>query len=128
MELISRKSQKTEITVNINLYEKGKSTIDTTIPFLDHMLEAFSKHGLIDLKVSAKGDTHIDQHHLLEDLGLVLGQTIKKSLGDKKGIARAGFFGFPMDESLGLVAIDLSGRPFLVYKAPFKTEVAHFCL
>jgi imidazoleglycerol-phosphate dehydratase len=86
------------------------------------MLEIFSKHGLFDLEIKARGDISIDQHHTVEDLGMLLGKAFKESLGDKKGINRAGFFAFPMDDSLGIVAIDLSGRPYLVFKAKLNKE------
>ena len=118
-----RKTTETDINVSVNLDGQGKYDVKTTIPFLDHMLELFSKHSLIDLKIRAKGDTHIDDHHLVEDLGITLGLAITDALGDKKGIQRYGFFLLPMDESLSYVAIDLSGRAWIEYEAPgFKKD------
>lgn len=119
-----RKSFETDIKINLNLDGKGNSKISTTIDFLDHMLTGFAKHGAFDLEISAKGDTEIDQHHLQEDLGMLLGKAFKDAIGDKKGINRAGFFAFPMDESLSIVSVDLSGRPYLVYKTEFKRQFA----
>ena len=118
-----RASEETDITVNVNVEGVGKAVVAVPSAFLKHMLEGFAKHGGFDLTITAKGDTHIDQHHTLEDLGMVLGSTFRKALGEKKGINRAGFFAFPMDEALGLVAIDLSGRPYLIFKADFKRQM-----
>lgn len=112
---VQRKTKETDISIEINLDGKGNASIDTSIPFLDHMLNLFSFHGLFDLKVAAKGDIEIDYHHLMEDLGITMGEAIKKALGDKKGIKRYGEATIPMDESLAQVVIDLSGRPYLVY-------------
>jgi imidazoleglycerol-phosphate dehydratase len=100
----------------MNLDGKGNYDIKTSIPFLDHMLNLFSFHGLMDLKVRAKGDIEIDYHHLMEDLGIAIGEALKKALGEKKGIKRYGAATIPMDESLARVVIDLSGRPYLIYK------------
>ncbi len=113
---IERKTKETNIKININLDGKGNYKIKTSIPFLDHMLSLMAKHGHIDLNIQAKGDTDIDNHHLMEDLGIVLGDAIKKALGNKMQIRRYGEAITPMDESLAQVALDLSGRPFLVYK------------
>lgn len=113
---VERKTRETDITVEINIDGKGSSEIDTSIPFLDHMLNLFSFHGMIDLKIKAKGDIQIDYHHLMEDLGITIGEAFKNALGDKKGIRRYGEATIPMDESLAQVVIDLSGRPYLVYK------------
>ncbi len=113
---IERKTKETDITVSINLDGKGRYTIDTSIPFLDHMLGLLSFHGQIDMDIKASGDIEIDYHHLMEDLGIVLGEALKKALGDKSGIKRYGSSSIPMDESLAQVVIDLSGRPYLVYK------------
>ena len=113
---VERKTKETNIKANINLDGKGTYKVSTTIPFVDHMLSLMSKHGHLDLTVEAKGDIDVDYHHLIEDLGIVLGEAIKKSLGKKEGIRRYGESLTPMDESLAQVAIDLSGRPFLVYK------------
>ena len=112
---VVRKTKETSITVEINLDGSGKSAISTGIPFLDHMLELFAKHGLFDLDISAKGDLKIDFHHTIEDLGIVLGDAIAKAAGDKKGIRRYGWCILPMDEALAMVSLDLSGRPYLVY-------------
>ncbi len=114
--LVERKTKETDISLELNLDGKGEAEIATTIPFFNHMLELFCFHGLFDMKVLAKGDIEIDYHHLMEDIGITLGEAIKKALGDKKGITRYGAFILPMDESLAQVVIDLSGRPYLVYK------------
>lgn len=116
---IRRKTTETDISVAVNLDGAGKGTIATTIPFLDHMLNLLSRHGQIDISVKSKGDTEIDDHHLAEDLGICLGEAVGKALGDKKGIGRYGSAILPMDECLCRVAMDISGRPFLVYKVPF---------
>ncbi|MFN3480322.1 MAG: imidazoleglycerol-phosphate dehydratase HisB, partial [Thermodesulfovibrionales bacterium] len=113
---LERKTKETDISIAINLDGKGKYNIATTIPFLDHMLSLFSFHGRIDLDVKAVGDTEIDYHHLMEDLGIALGDAFKDALGEKTGIKRYGSSMVPMDESLARVIIDLSGRPYLVYK------------
>lgn len=113
---IERKTKETNIKININLDGKGNYKIKTSIPFVDHMLSLMAKHGHIDLNIQAKGDTDIDNHHMMEDLGIVLGDAIKKALGNKMQIRRYGEAITPMDESLAQVALDLSGRPFLVYK------------
>lgn len=113
---VIRTTKETDIRVAINLDGEGKSVIDTGIPFMDHMLTLFAKHGLFDLEISAKGDLEIDGHHTMEDMGLALGEAIVKALGDKYGIRRYGNFTLPMDETLAQVALDLSGRPYLVYK------------
>ncbi len=119
---LSRKTAETDITLSLNLDGSGKYKIATTIPFLDHMLSLFSKHSYIDLEIKATGDTDVDFHHLTEDLGITLGEAIKKALGDKSGIARYGNFLLPMDEALSYVAIDLGGRPYLSYGVKFKRE------
>ena len=113
-----RVTKETDVSVSLNLDGQGKYDISTTLPFLDHMLELFSKHSLVDLKVKAKGDTHIDAHHLVEDIGITLGGAIEKALGNKKGIQRYGFFLLPMDEALSYVTLDLSGRPWVEYEVP----------
>ena len=110
-----RATRETEIRASINLDGEGKSSISTGIAFMDHMLTLFAKHGKFDLELTAKGDLEVDCHHTMEDLGLVLGEVTARALGDKKGIRRYGNFLLPMDESLALVALDLSGRPYLVY-------------
>lgn len=116
---VSRKTKETDITLSINLDGQGKNRIDTGIPFFDHMLDGFARHGLFDLEVSVKGDVEVDSHHTIEDTGIVLGQAIAEALGDKKGIKRYGYFILPMDETLALGAVDLSGRPFLNFQAEF---------
>ncbi|OGV46205.1 MAG: imidazoleglycerol-phosphate dehydratase [Lentisphaerae bacterium GWF2_44_16] len=110
-----RKTKETDITVKINLDGSGQSSVSTEIPFMDHMLGLFAKHGFFDLDVKAKGDIEIDYHHTMEDLGITLGEALSKALGDKKGIRRYGHAILPMDEALALTALDLSGRPYLVY-------------
>jgi imidazoleglycerol-phosphate dehydratase len=112
---VRRKTNETDIAVQINLDGKGEYAMNTSIPFLDHMLNLFSFHGMMDLKIQATGDIEVDYHHLMEDLGITLGEVIKKALGDKKGIRRYGIATIPMDESLATVVIDISGRPYLVY-------------
>ena len=110
---ISRKTKETEITIKLNLNGKGKAKIDYPIGFMTHMLTTFSRHGLFDLEIKASGDLEVDQHHLVEDTGIVLGQCFNQALGDKRGITRCGSCLFPMDETLSRAAVDLSGRPFL---------------
>lgn len=112
---VHRKTGETEVTVALNLDGTGKGNIHTGIPFLDHMLYQICSHGLIDLDIQATGDLHIDDHHTNEDVGIVLGQALGKALGDRKGIARFGHFVAPLDEALVQVALDFSGRPYLVY-------------
>ena len=114
-----RKTKETDITMVLNLDGTGKTNIQTGIGFFDHMLEGFARHGLFDLEVSVNGDLQVDCHHTIEDAGIVLGQAIAKALGDKKGIKRYGNFLLPMDETLALCAIDLSGRPYLNFAAEF---------
>ncbi len=113
---VVRKTKETDISIVINLDGKGRNAISTSIPFLDHMLGLLSFHSQIDLEIRASGDIEIDYHHLMEDLGIVLGEAIKIALGGKEGIKRYGSAVIPMDESLAQVVIDLSGRPYLVYK------------
>ena len=115
----TRKTKETEIDLAIRLDGQGRNQIDTGIPFFDHMLDGFARHGLFDLSVTVKGDTEVDSHHTIEDTGIVLGQAIAQALGDKAGIRRYGFFILPMDEVLALAAVDLSGRPYLKYTADF---------
>ena len=119
---VERKTKETEISVSVDLDGSGRSEIATGIGFLDHMLEQLSRHSLIDLKVKAKGDLHIDFHHTAEDTGIALGQAVKQALGDMKGITRYADVHVPMDEALTRVAIDISGRPFLVFKAEFVRD------
>ena len=115
----NRQTKETDISLTLNLDGKGNTNIDTGIPFFDHMLDGFARHGLFDLTLTVKGDLQVDCHHTVEDTGIVLGQAIAKALGDKKGIKRYGHFILPMDEVLALCAIDLSGRPYFNYDANF---------
>lgn len=119
---IKRKTNETDIALRLDLDGKGISKIDTGIGFFDHMLEGFSRHGFFDLEVKAAGDLAVDGHHTIEDAGIVLGAAIKKALGDKKGIRRYGSCILPMDETLILCAVDLSGRPYLAFDAEFTAE------
>ncbi|NOY65333.1 MAG: imidazoleglycerol-phosphate dehydratase HisB [Nitrospirae bacterium] len=113
---VHRKTKETEVSIAINLDGDGSYKIDTSIPFMDHMLSLMAYHGRIDLDIKAKGDTDVDYHHLMEDLGITLGSALEKALGEKTGIRRFGQAKVPMDESLSEVVIDVSGRPYLVYK------------
>ncbi|MCC5790422.1 MAG: imidazoleglycerol-phosphate dehydratase HisB [Opitutales bacterium] len=113
---LTRETSETKINLSLNLDGTGDSSIKTGIPFFDHMLELFARHGLYDLEVKAEGDLEVDYHHTVEDTGLVLGQAIREAVGDKKGIRRYGFFMLPMDETLARVVLDLSGRPYLNYQ------------
>jgi imidazoleglycerol-phosphate dehydratase len=113
---IKRKTKETDIALELNLDGTGKQSIKTGIPFLDHMLSLMSKHGLMDLKLKAAGDLEVDDHHTVEDVGIVLGKAIKEALGVMKGIVRFGAASVPMDEALAAVSLDISGRPYLVYK------------
>lgn len=117
---ISRKTAETDIRLSLNLDGSGVAEISTGVGFLDHMLTHIARHGLIDLKVQAKGDLHVDFHHTVEDVGIALGSAIAQALGNKAGIRRFGWASVPMDEALANVAIDLSGRAFLVFNAKFK--------
>ena len=119
---VERNTSETKIIVDLNLDGSGKYDIDTGIGFFDHMLSGFARHGLFDLTVKVTGDLEVDSHHTIEDTGIVLGQTIAKALGDKKGIKRYGHFMLPMDEVLVLSAIDLSGRPYLNFDATFTCD------
>jgi imidazoleglycerol-phosphate dehydratase len=113
---IQRDTKETQIGASLKIEGRGRFEISTGIRFLDHMLELFAKHGGFDLKLQAKGDLDVDQHHTVEDTGIVLGQLFAKALGDRRGINRAGYFVLPMDETLAVVALDLGGRPVLVYR------------
>ena len=119
---INRNTKETKIIVEANLDGKGSYNIDTKIGFLNHMLETLSKHSLIDLKVLAKGDTHIDLHHTTEDTGIAIGECIKKALGSSKGIKRYAHALIPMDETLTRVTMDVSNRPYLIWKVKLKVE------
>ncbi len=116
---ITRNTAETQISVSINLDGTGQGVLDTGVPFLDHMLDQIKRHGLIDLDVKCVGDTHIDDHHSVEDVGIAIGQALKAALGDKKGIRRYGHFYAPLDEALSRVVVDLSGRPGLWMDVPF---------
>jgi imidazoleglycerol-phosphate dehydratase len=119
---VSRRTAETDVAVSIALDGTGKAEISTGVGFLDHMLELFARHGLFDLTVKVAGDLHVDQHHTTEDAGIALGQAILQALGDKKGITRYSDIHLPMDETLTRVAVDISGRPFLVFRTAFPTE------
>jgi len=124
---IERVTRETRIRLSINLDGSGVGKICTSVPFLDHMLDLFARHGLFDLEVEAQGDIDIDFHHTVEDIGIVLGQAIKEALGDKKGIRRYGQATVPMDETLASTALDLSGRPYLVYHVTLpKVKIGEF--
>ena len=118
---VSRRTTETDVAVKITLDGSGGSSIATGVGFLDHMLELFARHGLFDLEVKVRGDLHIDDHHTVEDTGIALGQAFAQGLGDKRGIARYASLDLPMDETLTRVALDISGRPFLVFRTTFPT-------
>lgn len=119
---LKRKTKETDIELTINLDGVGNYSINTSIPFLDHMISLMSKHGLFDIEIKARGDTEIDDHHTVEDVGIVLGKAVKQALGDMKGITRYGQASVPMDEAIANVSIDISGRPYLVYKVEFPKK------
>ena len=119
---VKRKTSETDIEITIDLDGSGKSDVDTGIGFFYHMLKSFAKHGFFDLTVKVKGDLEVDCHHTIEETGIALGEAVKKALGDKKGIRRYGYFILPMDETLALCAIDLSGRPYLCFDADFTVD------
>lgn len=124
---VQRKTSEVDVTIQINLDGRGEYKINTGVPFFDHMLEQFSKHGYFDLEINAEGDIEIDFHHTVEDVGLALGEVILKALGDKKGITRFGESFVPFDEALVFAAVDLSGRPYCVYKIDTpKSKVGDF--
>ena len=124
---VSRKTSETEIDLEINLDGSGFAKVDTGIGFFDHMLVSFAKHGFFDMNLTVKGYLMVDSHHTIEDTGIVLGQAVAKALGDKKGIKRFGSFMLPMDETLVLSAVDLSGRPYLCYDLKLTTpQVGYF--
>lgn len=133
---MERRTGETSVRVIIDLDGTGAATVATGVPFLDHMLHLFARHGRFDLQVQAEGDTHVDDHHTTEDVGIVLGGAIREALGDKRGVVRYGHAYVPMDEALVRCALDLSGRPFCVYDVPVPTQkvgtfdtelVEHFC-
>jgi imidazoleglycerol-phosphate dehydratase len=124
---VTRNTSETKIQVSLNLDGTGKSELNSGVPFLDHMLDQIARHGMIDLKVSAQGDTHIDDHHTVEDIGITLGQAIAKAVGDKAGLTRYGHAYVPLDETLSRVVIDFSGRPGLEFHVPFtRARVGDF--
>ncbi|KZL94287.1 imidazoleglycerol-phosphate dehydratase HisB [Clostridium magnum] len=120
---LDRKTNETNITIEVNLDGDGIYNIDTGIGFFDHMLTLAAKHGIMDLNVKAEGDLYVDAHHTVEDVGIALGKCIEKALGDKKGITRYGTSFLPMDETLALVSMDISGRPYLVFEAEFNSPM-----
>jgi imidazoleglycerol-phosphate dehydratase len=119
---IHRITKETQIKLRLNLDGRGKSEISTGIRFLDHMLDLVARHGAFDLRLKAKGDLDVDQHHTVEDIGIALGEAVSAALGNKRGILRAGYFVMPMDETLAVAAIDFGGRPFCVVKAKFNAQ------
>src|SRR6201988_4740431 len=124
---IKRKTKETNVEVAVDLDGAGASSIETGIGFLDHMLDLLARHSRIDIRVKAKGDLHIDHHHTTEDVGIALGQALKQALGDMKGITRYASLHMPMDEALTRVALDISGRPFLVFKVEFgRAKIGEF--
>jgi len=124
---VSRNTSETKIQITLNLDGTGKADLNSGVPFLDHMLDQIARHGMIDLKVNAQGDTHIDDHHTVEDVGITLGQAIAKAVGDKAGITRYGHSYVPLDETLSRVVIDFSGRPVLEFNVPFtRARVGDF--
>ena len=126
---VERKTKETQIVLQLGLDGTGASKVETAIPFFNHMLEAWSKHGLMDLSVDARGDLEVDLHHTVEDVGICLGKALKEALGDKRGIVRYGAAFLPMDEALLHAAVDLSGRPYLVFNVPLqRTRISNFDL
>ncbi|MFO7746334.1 MAG: imidazoleglycerol-phosphate dehydratase HisB [Orrella sp.] len=124
---ITRDTKETQIRVSLNLDGTGRQSIDTGVPFLDHMLDQIARHGLIDLEIKATGDLHIDAHHTVEDVGITLGQALSKAWGDKRGLRRYAHAYVPLDEALSRVVIDLSGRPGLIFNVPFtRARVGDF--
>ena len=119
---VKRKTKETDISVYLKLDGSGEYKINTTVPFLDHMLSQIAKHGFFDLEVNAKGDTEIDYHHTVEDVGIALGDAFKKALGEKEGIRRYGYAVIPLNEALSMVAVDISGRPYIVYNVTMPKE------
>lgn len=123
-----RKTRETDITLELNLDGRGDSAVETSIPFMDHMLSLMCKHGLMDMKLKAKGDIEIDYHHTVEDMGIVLGNALREALKNMKGIRRYGSASVPMDEALASVSLDISGRPYLVYSValPRRSKIRNF--
>lgn len=118
---VDRHTSETQIALSLSLDGEGKATIATGVGFFDHMLDLLARHALFDLEVDAEGDTHVDDHHTVEDVGIALGQAFREALGDKRGIARYATVHLPMDEALTRVSVDISGRPFLVFRTEFPT-------
>jgi imidazoleglycerol-phosphate dehydratase len=126
---LERKTQETEVNLQLNIDGTGASKVETTIPFFNHMLTAWAKHGLMDLTVNASGDIEVDLHHTVEDVGIVLGRAFREAVGDKRGVVRYGTAAIPMDEALVVASVDLSGRPFLVFNVPLgRARLANFDL
>ncbi|WP_029936324.1 imidazoleglycerol-phosphate dehydratase HisB [Thiomicrospira pelophila] len=124
---VERNTLETQIKISVNLDGTGEAKLNTGVPFFEHMLDQIARHGLIDIDIQANGDTHIDDHHTVEDIGIALGQAIRQAVGDKKGITRYGHAYVPLDESLSRVVIDLSGRPGLVFNANFtRAQIGQF--
>lgn len=124
---VTRKTNETDISIFLNIDGAGEYSVDTSVPFLDHMLSQIAKHGFFDMRIEAKGDTDIDFHHTVEDTGIVLGEVFKSALGDKKGIKRYGYASVPLNEALANVTVDLSGRPYFVYNVDLpKGKVGDF--
>ncbi len=119
---ITRKTGETDVAVTLNLDGRGAATVQTGVPFFDHMLMLFARHGIFDLEVRCTGDLEVDPHHSIEDIGICLGMALDKALGDKKGIVRFAHSYFPMDETLARVVVDISGRPYLIYRVQVKRE------
>ena len=119
---IYRKTTETDVSIKLELDGTGQGKISTTVAFMDHMLGLFARHGLVDLDIKSQGDTQVDDHHLVEDIGICLGDAVKKALGDKKGIHRYGSAMIPMDESLCSLVMDISGRPYLIYNVALKSK------
>jgi imidazoleglycerol-phosphate dehydratase len=126
---IERKTRETEVLLQLNLDGSGASKVETTIPFFNHMLEAWAKHGLVDLTIDARGDTEVDLHHTVEDVGICVGKAFKEAIGDRAGLVRYGSAVVPMDEALVHAAVDISGRPYLVFNVPLqRTRISNFDL
>jgi imidazoleglycerol-phosphate dehydratase len=119
---VQRKTTETQVKIRLDMDGTGQSRVRTTMPFLDHMLTLMAKHGRFDLSIVAQGDIEVDFHHTVEDIGIVLGETVAKALSDKKGIKRYGSFSVPMDEAIARVDLDLSGRPYLIYRVPLPKK------
>jgi imidazoleglycerol-phosphate dehydratase/histidinol-phosphatase len=124
---LKRQTKETDIFIKLNLDGEGNSKINTGVAFFDHMLEQISKHGNFDLEVQAEGDLEVESHHLIEDVGIVLGKVFKEAVGDKKGMERYGFYFCPLDEALSRVILDFSGRPYFVFEGEFKRDLIGNC-